>query len=79
MAEKYESQTPVKEKVNKSQEPSIQFYCVRVDSVEPKSKVRYALPKFVEYSNRSKGYSLSQSQGGKRKPTVKTNGDEERE
>ena len=72
MAEKYESKTPVKEKENKQQKNSIQFYGVRVDSLDPKPKVRYALPKLEEYSNRSKGYSLSQSQGGKGKPTVKT-------
>lgn len=77
MANKHETKTPVKEKQNKPRKNFMGFYGVRVDSVDPKPKVCYALPKFEEYSNHSKGYSLSQSQGGKRKPTVKTNGDGE--
>ena len=77
MANKYESKTPVRETDNKTNTKTVKTYQFQADSVDSKSKVCYALPKIQEKLTRSKNYTLSQSQGTKTKPTVKTNGNGE--
>lgn len=77
MANKYESKTPVRETDNKTKKRIEEDYQFRADSVDSEPKIRYALPHELRHFARSKNYTLSQSQGTKNKPTVKTNGDGE--